>query len=132
MKRILPDTNAYSGYLMGDEQVLHALSKAEVVYMSVFVLGELLAGFKGGSRERWNKELLYAFLSKPTVVVLNATSETSEIFADVMFNLKKSGKPIPMNDAWIASHSLETGSVLITCDKRFKAVPGLRLWYYVE
>jgi tRNA(fMet)-specific endonuclease VapC len=42
--------------------------------------------------------------------------------------LKKAGRPIPLNDVWIAAHALETGSVLVTYDAHFAAVPGLRLW----
>jgi tRNA(fMet)-specific endonuclease VapC len=45
-----------------------------------------------------------------------------------MASQKKSGTPIPINDAWIAAHALETGSVLVTFDEHFTAVPGLRLW----
>jgi predicted nucleic acid-binding protein len=45
------------------------LARADTVYMSVVVLGELFAGFKAGSKEKGNKELLERFLTKPTVPV---------------------------------------------------------------
>ncbi|MCB0594685.1 MAG: hypothetical protein H6557_24770 [Lewinellaceae bacterium] len=41
MSKILLDTNAYSYYLLGDERVLERLAGAALVYMSIFVLGEL-------------------------------------------------------------------------------------------
>jgi len=50
MKSILLDTNAYTRLLTGDESVLNVLSTAETVYMSIFVLGELYAGFADGSQ----------------------------------------------------------------------------------
>ena len=50
MKKIILDTNAYANLLTGDDKVLDALSSAETVYMSVFVLGELFACFAGGSK----------------------------------------------------------------------------------
>ena len=56
MKRILLDTNAYVRFLRGDEKVMVYLGQAHTVYMSVFVLGELFAGFKAGGKER-NKRL---------------------------------------------------------------------------
>jgi tRNA(fMet)-specific endonuclease VapC len=130
MKKILLDTNAYSYYLRGDERVLEILSKSSIVYMSIFVLAELYYGFKGGSKEKWNKGLLENFLNKPTVSIINASSETSEIFADVKHLLKRSGNPIPLNDIWIASHSIETGSILITFDDHFNKISGLRIWDY--
>ena len=48
------------------------------------------------------------------------SSETSEVFGLVKSNLMKAGAPIPINDVWIASHGLETGSVVITYDKHSK------------
>ena len=126
MKKILLDTNAYASYLGGDQEILRLLVEAETIYMSIFVLGELHAGFKGGRREKENIEILRTFLGKPSVVTLDAGSETAEIFGMVKNSLKKAGTPIPINDVWIASHALETGSVLITHDKHFAVVPGLR------
>ncbi len=128
MKKIVLDTNAYTRLLTGDNDALEAVSSAETVYMSVFVLGELYAGFGGGARERENKDTLQRFLMKSTVKILNATSETAEVFGLVKFNLMKSGKPLPINDVWIAAHALETGAVVVTYDAHFKSIPGLRLW----
>ena len=50
MKAIIIDTSAYSRFLGGDESVLEMLAVAETVYLSTIVLGELLAGFRGGSK----------------------------------------------------------------------------------
>ena len=105
---------------------------ADIVYMSIFVLGELFAGFINGNRERKNRETLHSFLLKPTVKILNATSETSEIFGMVKAALQKTGTPIPINDVWIAAHSIETGSTIVTYDDHFKKVAGLRLWSRVD
>jgi tRNA(fMet)-specific endonuclease VapC len=128
MRAILLDTNAYVRFLAGDERVLDRLARAGRVKMSVFVLGELLAGFKAGGREKQNRQLLERFLAKPSVDVLEATRETAEYFGLIKAALKKAGRPIPLNDVWIAAHALETGSVLATYDKHFAAVPGLRTW----
>jgi len=128
MKKILLDTNAYVRFLRGDEKVMTYLAQADNVYMSVFVLGELYAGFKAGGKERNNRQILERFLLKPTVTVLEATIETAEIFGLIMASLRKSGTPIPVNDVWIAAHALETGSILVTYNDRFAVIPGLRLW----
>ncbi len=128
MKKILIDTNAYSSFLNGDQEVLNVLSRADITYLSVFVLAELYFGFKGGLKEKLNRELLTRFIDKPTVQILDATAETSEIFSTIKFQLKKSGNPIPVTDVWIASHTIETGAVLITYDEHFNKISGLRLW----
>lgn len=128
MKKILLDTNAYVRFLRGDERVLGYLARADTVFMSVFVLGELLAGFRAGGKEKDNRRILERFLLKSSVTVLDGTMDTADLFGLVMASLKKSGTPIPINDVWIAAHALETGSVLVTFDEHFTAVPGLRLW----
>jgi len=128
MKKILLDTSAYVRFLRGDEKVMTYLAQADNVYMSVFVLSELYAGFKAGGKERNNRQILERLLLKPTVTVLEATIETADIFGFIMASLRKSGTPIPINDVWIAAHALETGSILVTYDDHFAAIPGLRLW----
>jgi len=63
-----------------------------------------------------------------TVTTLETTIETADAFGLIMGSLRKSGKPIPINDVWIAAHGLETGSILVTYDDHFAVIPGLRLW----
>ena len=126
--RILLDTNAYVALLSGEKAVLDALGAADTVYVSVFVLGELHCGFRGGSRPRENRDILTRFLRKPTVKILHATPETAEIFGEIKQRLRAAGTPIPINDVWISAHAIETGAVVVTYDKHFDRVPGLRAW----
>jgi len=128
LKKLLLDTNAYARLLRGDGDVLEALGLAATVYMSVFVLGELYAGFKGGNKETENRAQLNDFLRRPTVRILTATRETSDIFGTLKDRLKKSGTPLPINDVWIAAHATESGSHLLTFDTHFANVAGLLLW----
>ena len=132
MKKILLDTNAYVSFLAGDKKVLEELAKAESVYMSIFVLGELYAGFKGGTREQTNKKMLELFLEKSTVSVLDATKETSDVFGFVKNSLSSKGIPLPINDVWISAHALETGSVILTFDRHFLKIPGIRVWDHLQ
>jgi len=128
MKKVLLDTNAYTGLLGGDEKVLDVLAGADSVYLSVFVLGELYAGFKGGKKENANRNRLKNFLSRDTVNILLADAESAEIFAEVKNRLKTAGTPIPINDVWIASHVMQSGSFLVSYDRHFLNVQGLLLW----
>lgn len=128
MKKMLLDTNAYTGLLSGDERVLDYISKARVVLMSVIVIGELHAGFRGGLKQSQNNELLQKILKKSSVEIINVTIETAEIFGMVKDNLKKAGTPLPINDIWIAAQAIEMGSILISFDSHFRKIPGLRIW----
>jgi tRNA(fMet)-specific endonuclease VapC len=131
VRRVLLDTNAYVRLLAGDTNVLDEIAGAEEVHLSVFVMGELLAGFQAGNKFVRNRELLKTFLAKPTVSFLGASAETAEIFAQIKNALRKAGTPIPINDIWIAAHAMETGSVLITFDGHFRSIPGLRMWAWM-
>jgi tRNA(fMet)-specific endonuclease VapC len=73
LSSIVLDTNAYVRFLGGDERVLAELGRADAVHLSMFVLGELFAGFSGGSRARQNRDKLDAFLARPNVSILDAT-----------------------------------------------------------
>ena len=128
MNTILIDTNAITALFQGEMAVLDAVAKAECVYASAIVIGELEAGFRGGSRYAVNLAILNRFLAKPSVTVLPVGRETGECFGRVKQVLKAKGSPIPVNDIWLAAQSMETGSVLVTYDGHFDRVDGLRLW----
>ena len=128
MKKVLLDTSGYSRLLKGDKIIQAEIEEASVIYFSVIVVGELLAAFKNGLHETKNKQLLEKFTSKSSVVVISVTEETADIYAQVVHLLKKQGTPIPVNDVWIAAHTIETGAKLITPDGHFSKIPGIRIW----
>lgn len=128
MSKIILDSNAYTHFFKGDVKVEEQVSKAQSIYISVVVMGELLAAFKGGQYSSKNKERLERFLDKVIVSILDVGQETAKIYGEVKYYLDKKGTPIPANDLWIASQAIETGAVLITYDKHFLKIPGLRIW----
>ncbi|MBI3955606.1 type II toxin-antitoxin system VapC family toxin [Candidatus Gottesmanbacteria bacterium] len=129
MSKLLLDTNAYSKLVnLSDRSVKEAIEETETVFISTIILGELLSGFKRGSLEKKNRELLNRFLDKPTVEIVALNKETAEIYADVLLTLTRKGAPIPTNDIWIAASAIEHGAVLVTYDTHFLKIPGLRLW----
>lgn len=128
MTKILLDTNAYSEFMSGNKLVFDYIIEAEIIYLSTIMIGELFAGFQGGKKYTQNKEDFKKFISKDGIKILNVTIETSEIFGEIKAELSKKGKMIPLNDIWIAAHTIETGSKLITYDSHFKQINGLRIW----
>lgn len=128
MKKILLDTNAYAAFLSGDKALLEALSQADAVYISVIVLGELHAGFRGGGKRAENENILEQFLAKPGISELLLSLETARIFGEIKDALKRAGTPIPINDVWLAAQAVETGSIMVSYDAHFQRVPGLRSW----
>lgn len=128
MTKILLDTNAYSEFMSGNEKVFDYIIEAEEIYLSTVMIGELFAGFYGGKKYTKNKEELKEFIEKDGIRIIDVSIETAEIFGELKTELSKKGKMIPLNDIWIAAHSVETGSKLITFDSHFKHINGLRIW----
>ncbi|MDA3948399.1 MAG: type II toxin-antitoxin system VapC family toxin [Spirochaeta sp.] len=122
------DTNAYSDFKRGDAETVAALERAARIVVPSVVLGELYAGFHGGSRERRNIEELDAFLAVPGVAVEDVTSAIARQYGLLVNELRIRGTPIPTNDIWIAATALHTGAELVTRDEHFDAVPLLTLY----
>ena len=125
MKRLVIDTNVYSAFKMGHSAAVERLSEAEKIFICPTVHGELLAGFKCGSREEKNTLDLEAFLDRPRVSYLNADAATAEYYAEVFRALRVKGMPIPTNDMWIAASAMQHGLAVCTRDAHFQNVDGL-------
>lgn len=101
------------------------MQQAEELLMSAVVVGELLYGFRNGSRFEQNLKKLELFLAQPTVRLLPVTWATADRFGQISTVLRRKGRPIPTNDIWIAAHSMETGADLVSSDLHFENVEGL-------
>ena len=128
MKKVLLDTNAYTKLLRGDEKIIQVLGNADSIFIPVIALGELFAGFRGGTKEAKNRKLLGQFLMKPGVEVVPIGKDTAEIFGEIKYSLTAAGTPLPINDIWIASCAIEVGAVIITYDDHFLKIPKVRIW----
>jgi predicted nucleic acid-binding protein len=122
---ILLDTNAYSALLRGHDEVADRVRRAEKVVFSTVVAGELLLGFRLGSRLKKNMAELDAFLENPYVSLVSVTLTTADRFARIAVALRAKGRPIPTNDIWIAAHAMEAGAELLSFDAHFGAIDGL-------
>ena len=127
MIEILIDTNIYTFALKGDEEVISILQKVSRIGISAVSIGELLSGFKGGSKEKENRKELEIFLDSPRVFICDIDYNTAEYYAETLICLKEIGRPIPTNDIWIAATAFQYGLKLFSKDSHFKHIPGLIL-----
>lgn len=123
--RVLLDSNAYSRLMRGDEETAAMVRDATEILMSAVVLGELLYGFRSGSRLERNLAELRSFLDNPYVSSVPVGPATADHYSRVATSLRAKGRPIPTNDVWIAAHAMETGAALISTDRHFEAVDGI-------
>jgi tRNA(fMet)-specific endonuclease VapC len=130
VSRLLLDTSAYAAFKGGHALVKAALQQAEEIYLNPVVLGELLAGFRQGSRRSKNEEELRAFLSSPRVHVVDVTEETAARYAVILNALRDTGTPIPTNDVWIAASAMEHGLRVLTMDAHYQNVGQVVVDYF--
>ena len=129
--RVALDSNVYSLLFRGHAMVAEIVRRSQEVVLSAVVIGELLYGYRYGSRMARNLRELDDFLANPRVTLATVSRTTADRYARIATSLRAKGRPIPTNDIWIAAHAMETGSELISSDGHFKHVDGLA-WVHVR
>ena len=122
---LLLDTNAYAALMRGHAGVAGRVRGAEQVLLSAIVAGELIFGFRNGSRYEQNMRELADFLNNRHVEFLPVSLTTADRFGRIAALLRRKGKALPTNDIWIAAHAFETGAELLTLDRHFEWIDGL-------
>ena len=129
--RVLLDSNAYSMLMRGHEQVAEIVRSSEEILLSAVVVGELMYGFRRGSRFERNIADLWSFLDNPYVSFVGVGQVTADRYSRIAASLRAKGRPIPTNDIWIAAHVMKTGADLISADNHFEHVDGI-VWVRVS
>ena len=118
------DTNALSAVADGDASAMELVAGADRVALPVIVLGEYRLGIAQSrhrtSYESWLRQWIEA------VTVLDIDDGTTHSYSAIALEMKKKGKPIPTNDLWIAALCLQHSLPLVSQDKHFDLVAGLR------
>jgi len=127
MSRILLDTSAYSAFLRGHSGVVQSIRQSEEISLNPVILGETLAGFRKGNRQRRNEEALERFLSSPRVNVVEINAETSERYAIILDSLRRAATPVASNDIWIAASAMQFGFRLVTLVTDFQRISQILL-----
>jgi len=121
---LILDTNALSAAAEREPSALEVVARAERLAIPVIVLGEYRLGIAQSrhrvSYENWLREWTAA------VTVLDIDDDTTHSYAAIGLELKKKGKPIPANDLWIAALCRQYSLPLLSRDRHFDFVSGLR------
>ena len=117
------DTNALSAFADGEAGVGAVLRTQPRAAIPGVVLGEFRYGIAGSRYEAEYEAWLEATL--PAFDVLVVDEGTARAYAELRVELKRAGRPIPANDAWIAALALQHGLPVLTRDEHFDAIPGL-------
>ena len=119
------DTSAYVGFKRNAVEAVEIIVKAELIVFSPVVMGELMFGFRNGTRFKENMDDLDRFLKHEAVDLMPIGKITSDRYSRIAVKLRQQGTPIPTNDIWIAAQAMEQGAELITSDHHFDKINGL-------
>ena len=118
------DTNALSAVADNDREAVRRFNSAPLVALPVIVLGEYRFGIAQSRRrleyERWLAELVG--LSS----VLSVDDATTFHYAAIRLELEPSGIMLPSNDLWIAALCRQHAMPILSRDKHFDVVKGVR------
>lgn len=123
--KFLLDTNMVIEVFDGNTEIADRINKLSGFYISAIVLGELYIGINRVTNKAKHIKKLDSFLQLCSV--WNADNVTAKYYGEIVAGLYKKGKPIPSNDIWIAATALQHDLTLVTQDKHFKEIEGLRL-----
>ena len=117
------DTNGLSAIADGNATLEPILREVTEVAVPVIVLGE----FRYGIRQSRRRAQYEAWLTRSLASyrVLSVDEGTAEHYAEIRVELKRSGRPIPVNDLWIAALARQHALPLLSRDQHFEFVRGL-------
>ena len=118
------DTNALSAAADREPAALKIVANAETLAVPVIVLGEYRFGI---AQSRYRKDYEYWLREWIAAVkVLEVDERTTHHYATIGLELKGMGKPIPTNDLWIAALCRQHSLALLSNDRHFDVIAGLR------
>ena len=118
------DTNALSAFVDGDAGVGAILRTQARAAIPVILLGE----FRYGIAESRHRKAYESWLDSQlrNFDVLAITDQTTIAYAALRVALRRSGRPIPANDAWIAALALQHRLPILSRDAHFDVVAGVQ------
>ena len=118
------DTNALSAFVDGEPRVGAILRVEHRAAVPVVVLGEFRYGIAGSRHRKTYEDWLANHLGDFDLLAI--TADTTVPYASLRAALKRMGRPIPANDAWIAALAMQHGFPILSRDEHFDVLPDVR------
>jgi tRNA(fMet)-specific endonuclease VapC len=118
------DTNALSAAADDDPAIIPLLARADQIAIPVIALAEYRYGIAQSRHRASYAEWLKGLLDD--CLVLDVNEPTTHYYAEITLQLKQKGRPIPTNDIWIAALCCQHSLPLLSRDRHFDLVPGIK------
>jgi predicted nucleic acid-binding protein len=121
---VILDTNGLSALADGNADLDPLLRGAAETAVPAIVLGEYRYGIRRSRDRARYEQWLQVVLAGCRVLPVD--ERTAEHYAEIRDELRRRGRPIPANDLWIAALARQHALPLLSRDRHFDSVPGLR------
>lgn len=118
------DTNAISAWFKGDAGFLKHLAVASRLFLPTPALGEYRFGILQSTRRADLEDWLAQ--AEAVTDILDIDSATARHYARIRLELRKTGRPIPLNDLWIAALAIQHGLPVLSNDTHFDSIPAVQ------
>lgn len=122
---VLPDTCAWIDFFAGKATVVANLVAIALRDSPVFTCGPVLSELLQGTRGERDREAVLA--SHRALEYADATPAVWVRAGDLAADLRRSGTTVPLSDLLIAAIAIEQRLEIITADRHFEIIPGVRV-----
>ncbi len=121
----LLDTSIIVAIFSGDDSVPKRLEQSGETFIPSIAVGELYFGAYKSGRIVENLTQIRKFITESTI--LDCDVNTAHEYGLVKNQLRGKGQLISENDIWIAAIALQYSLILVTSDRHFDRIDGLKL-----
>ncbi len=121
------DTNVLIEIERGNPDIIAELKRQFTDEDVFFIAAPSYAEFYYGVLERYGKAAEDCLKNLDGHDILNTSKNSSRLFAELKYGLKKKGALIPSIDLFIASITLDAGMALITTDNHYTRIADLKV-----
>jgi len=87
--KLMLDTNRYKDFCSGEDTILSAIKKAEIILFPFVVIAELKAGFLCGTKAKQNEKTLTKVLNEDYVKIIYPDAEIFNYYACLYKQLRE-------------------------------------------
>jgi tRNA(fMet)-specific endonuclease VapC len=123
--KIIADTSIWIEYFRGNPQIADFLDEHLVnnkIYINGIIIAELIQGIKR------KKESEAVRASIDAVPYIEMTYNDWVFAGDLSNELRKKGLTIPLTDIATGAVAINNNMSVVTLDRHFDHIPGLKLW----
>jgi tRNA(fMet)-specific endonuclease VapC len=118
------DTHALSAAEDGNPDIIVVATNVRQWALPVVVLGEFRYGISQSRNVVEYRKSLDALIAD--CLLFEITNATTHYYAEVRLDLKRIGRPIPVNDVWIAALCRQHELPILSRDQHFDVVPRIK------